>query len=173
MIRVMLGRLRATLWRLRGMRLGGKSVVGARMTAWRPSRVSTGSRCTFEHDVYLKVVDDEARVDIGEYVFIGAGCELDVALELRIGSHTLLAPQVFITDHTHNKSADKWIDAQGITSRPVIIGEDVWIGTKSVILPGVIIGDGAVVGASSVVTQNVEPFAIVAGAPAKLIGRRS
>ena len=173
MIDVLRGRLRAFFWRLRGMHLGAKNSVGKRMTAWRPSRVTTGPRCTFEHDVYLKIVDEHAHLQFGEYVFVGAGCELDVALSVSIGSHTLLAPQVFITDHTHNKSANKRFDEQGITSKGVVIGEDVWIGTKSVILAGVTIGDGAIVGASSVVTKDVEPFAIVAGAPAKPIGRRT
>ena len=173
MIDVIRGRIRAAVWRLRGMQLGAKSVAGKRMTVWRPRRISTGARCTFEHDVYLKIVADDARLDLGEFVFVGAGCELDVALSVSIGSHTLIAPQVFITDHSHRTSANVPIDAQGITSKAVAIGEDVWIGTKSVILAGVTIGDGAVVGASSVVTHDVEPFAIVAGAPARLIGRRS
>ena len=173
MIDVIQGRMLAASWRARGMRLGPKSVVGLRMTVWRPSRITTGQRCTFEHDVYLKIVDDAAQLELGEFVFVGAGCELDVALSVRIGSHTLLAPQVFITDHTHNIARDLRVDEQGITSKPVVIGDDVWIGTKSVILAGVTIGDGAIIGAASVVTRDVEPYTIVAGAPAKLIRPRS
>ena len=54
----------------------------------------------------------------------------------------------------------------------VVIGNNVWIGDSSIILSGVTIGDGAVVGAGSIVTKNVEPFAIVAGSPAKIIRMR-
>ena len=57
-------------------------------------------------------------------------------------------------------------------SQPITIGNDVWIGTKSTILKGVTVGDGAVVGAGSVVTKDVAPYSIVAGVPAKPIGRR-
>jgi len=41
-----------------------------------------------------------------------------------------------------------------------------------VILPGCSIGAGAVIGAGSVVTGDVPPYAIVAGAPARVIGQR-
>lgn len=52
---------------------------------------------------------------------------------------------------------------------PVLIGENVWIGDNVIIMGPVIIGDGAVIGANSVVRENVQPGAIVAGMPAKLI----
>jgi phosphonate metabolism protein (transferase hexapeptide repeat family) len=51
----------------------------------------------------------------------------------------------------------------------VVIGHDVWIGHGAIILPGISIGHGAVVAAGAVVTRNVEPYAIVAGVPAKRI----
>jgi phosphonate metabolism protein (transferase hexapeptide repeat family) len=54
-------------------------------------------------------------------------------------------------------------------SRRVVIGHDVWIGHGAIILPGVAIGHGAVVAAGAVVTKSVEPYAIVAGVPAKRI----
>lgn len=57
-------------------------------------------------------------------------------------------------------------------NQSVVIGNDVWIGANVVILPGVNIGNGAVVAAGAVVTHNVEPYAIVAGVPAKLIKYR-
>lgn len=55
---------------------------------------------------------------------------------------------------------------------PVRIGSDVWIGHEAMILSGVTIGDGAVIGAGSVVTSNVLPYAIVAGAPARVVRQR-
>ena len=52
------------------------------------------------------------------------------------------------------------------------IGNDVWIGARAIINPGVKVGDGAVIGSGSVVTHNVEPYSIVAGSPARVIGYR-
>ena len=54
----------------------------------------------------------------------------------------------------------------------VTIGNDVWIGARAIILSNLAIGDGAVIGAGSVVTKDVEPYAIVAGNPAKLLRYR-
>ena len=53
-----------------------------------------------------------------------------------------------------------------------VVGNDVWIGQNATILPGVHIGDGAIIGANSVVGNDVEPYTIVAGNPAKVIRKR-
>ncbi|MYM35558.1 antibiotic acetyltransferase [Duganella sp. FT94W] len=56
--------------------------------------------------------------------------------------------------------------------RDTRIGNDVWIGAGVQIKTGVTIGDGAVIGAGSVVTRDVAPYAVVAGAPARVIRQR-
>lgn len=55
---------------------------------------------------------------------------------------------------------------------PSLVGNDVWIGAKVVILRGVTIGDGAVVAAGAVVTEDVAPYSIVGGIPARPIRDR-
>ena len=54
----------------------------------------------------------------------------------------------------------------------VKIENDVWICDGASILSGVTIGNGAVVAANALVTKDVPPYAIVAGVPAKIIGKR-
>jgi virginiamycin A acetyltransferase len=49
----------------------------------------------------------------------------------------------------------------------VTVGNDVWIGSRAIVLSGVDIGHGAIVGAGAVVTDDVEPYAVVAGVPAE------
>jgi chloramphenicol O-acetyltransferase type B len=51
----------------------------------------------------------------------------------------------------------------------VTIGSDVWLCANCTILSGVTIGHGAVVAAGAVVARDVEPYAVVAGNPAKLV----
>ena len=53
------------------------------------------------------------------------------------------------------------------------IGDDVFVGARAFILPGVTIGTGAVVGAGAVVAKDVQDWEIVAGNPARVIGRRT
>ena len=53
-----------------------------------------------------------------------------------------------------------------------VIGHDVWIGAGAFVKRGVRIGDGAIVAAQAVVTQDVPPYAIVAGVPARIVRRR-
>lgn len=54
----------------------------------------------------------------------------------------------------------------------IVVGNDVWIGYEAVLLSGVTIGDGAIIGTRAVVTQDVPPYTIVGGVPAKSIRRR-
>ena len=53
-----------------------------------------------------------------------------------------------------------------------IIGNDVWIGHSAKILEGVTIGDGAIIATGAVVAEDVSPYSIVGGVPAKKIKNR-
>jgi len=150
-----------------------KSRVGRGCLIEGPWRLTTGPRVQLEHGVHVKIVADAARLELGEASFVGFGTELDVALELLIGAHVLIAPGCFITDHAHGHRRGSLIDAQGVECRPVRIEDDVWIGAHAIILPGVTIGHGAVIGAGAVVTRDVAPGSIVAGVPARQIGERT
>ena len=52
-------------------------------------------------------------------------------------------------------------------------GNDCWIGSNVTIVAGVKIPDGCVIAAGAVVTKSItEPYSIVGGVPAKVIGQR-
>lgn len=53
-----------------------------------------------------------------------------------------------------------------------VVGNDVWLGYDSAVMPGVSIGDGAIVGTCSVVVEDVPPYAVVAGNPARIVKMR-
>ena len=75
-----------------------------------------------------------------------------------------------VTALNHNfNDTTKRIDEQGVATKAVTIADDVWIGANAVVLPGVTIGQHSVVAAGAVVTQDVPPYSVVGGVPAKVI----
>jgi acetyltransferase-like isoleucine patch superfamily enzyme len=59
-----------------------------------------------------------------------------------------------------------------VKKEKVVIEDDCWIASNSILLAGVTIGKGSVVAAGSVVTQDVPPYSVVAGVPARVIKNR-
>ncbi|HZG14729.1 MAG TPA: 2,3,4,5-tetrahydropyridine-2,6-dicarboxylate N-acetyltransferase [Candidatus Bathyarchaeia archaeon] len=55
------------------------------------------------------------------------------------------------------------------SAQPVIIEDDVLVGANAVILEGIRVGKGAVVAAGAVVIEDVPPYTVVAGTPARVI----
>ncbi len=51
------------------------------------------------------------------------------------------------------------------------VGNNVYIGNCAMIMPGVIVGDNVIIGSGSVVTKSIPNGCIVAGNPAKIIGK--
>jgi acetyltransferase-like isoleucine patch superfamily enzyme len=108
------------------------------------------------------------NIIIGKDTIIGEGAVLDGRDKLVIGDHVDIASEVMIYNSQHDIHSD---DFHAISGR-VVIDDYVFIGPRAIILPGVTLGKGSVVGAGAVVTKSVEPYAIVGGIPAKVIGER-
>ncbi len=109
-----------------------------------------------------------AGVEIGEGTIVGYRTFLDGRAPLKIGRHVDIASEVMI----YNSEHDVHVEDMRPIEEPVEIGDYVFIGPRAIILPGVKIGKGAVVAAGAVVTKNVPKKTIVAGVPAKPIGKR-
>ncbi|KAA0548115.1 2,3,4,5-tetrahydropyridine-2,6-dicarboxylate N-acetyltransferase [Bacillus sp. BGMRC 2118] len=55
------------------------------------------------------------------------------------------------------------------SAKPVVVEDDVVIGANAVVLEGVTVGKGAVVAAGAIVIEDVPPYTVVAGTPARVI----
>lgn len=141
--------------------------------------IKVGSNFVCREGLRLEAVDKygeqcfSPKIVIGDNVDIGCECHIGAINEIEIGNGVLMGSKVYITDHSHGNMADEFdiepVKRKLFSKGKVIIGDNVWIGDNVVIMPDVIIGNGAIIGANAVVTKNVEPFAVVAGVPAKLI----
>ncbi len=110
------------------------------------------------------------QVEIGEHTWIGPFCSLDGTAGIRIGSHCSLSVGTQILTH----DTVSWCLSGGkqpYEYAPVSIGDRCFIGSHAVILKGVSIGDACVIGAGAVVTSDVPSGTIVAGVPARRIGK--
>ena len=112
------------------------------------------------------------EVSIGYKSFVGSDSWLQS--NTKIGNFVMLSGRVAIVggDHRYKVVGVPMIETGRDVNRPVTICDDVWIGNGVTILHGVTIGEGAIVGAGAVVTNDVAPYSIVAGVPAKLLKMR-
>ncbi len=114
--------------------------------------------------------DIASNISIANNVFINYNCTMLDMTEVIIGNNVLIGPNVTISTATHSKLASKRLSRCGYAVA-IHISDNVWIGAGAVICPGVTLGEGCIVAAGAVVTKDVEPYMIVGGVPAKVIGK--
>ena len=113
--------------------------------------------CTWHGDVRLKA---GAIIGIGSIV-IGP---------VRFGENTACSQHCFIGGQSHHyEDITKNFLKQGFETKEVVIQHDVWIGSNSVVLCGVKIGHNSVIGGGSVVTEDIPPYCVAVGNPAKVV----
>lgn len=150
------------------------------------SKVRSGLRFGFATGNYGRskfIAGENGQINIGKFVVLEATniiCNVSVTIK----DHCMFSWGSVITDswiteatknpavriqmlvalaHSPNRHLE-FTDPQ-----PVIIEENVWVGFDAIILPGITIGRGAVIGCKSVVTENVPPYAVVVGNPARIV----
>ena len=89
--------------------------------------------------------------------------------KIEIHEDATVAQEVYMCTGTHDFKSP----TLQLLTDDIIIQKNAFIGARSMILPGIKVGENSVVGAMSVVTKNVSKDLIVAGNPARKIGKRS
>ena len=108
------------------------------------------------------------NLEIGDWSAIGFGALIYNLGKVSIGQRVTVSHRAHLCAGTH----DFCDPALPLEKPPITIRDDAWICADAFVGPGVEVGRGAVVGARGVVVKNVDDWAIVAGNPAKAIGRR-
>ena len=122
---------------------------------------------------FAATLHDRPTLRIGDRTVIGHSASMVVAREITIGADCLIAGGVWMFDSPGHPSdpqdrrAHKRPAPEDI--KPVVIEDNCWIGSDAVIAPGVRVGEGSIVAAKSVVINDVPPFTVVMGNPARRI----
>ena len=127
-------------------------------------------------------VGPKGRVTLGDYALVH-GARIICDAEVTIGDYALISWNVVLMDSYRLPAAP--LERRGelenapfradrrpsldVPARPIRIGSNVWIGFGACVLPGVTVGEGSIIGASSVVFEDVPPYTIFAGNPARRI----
>jgi putative colanic acid biosynthesis acetyltransferase WcaF len=109
------------------------------------------------------------NVELGDWTALGEDVLLYSLGPIRIGRNVTVSYRGHVCAGTHDLNDP----ALPLLKPPVVIEDGVWIGTEAFVGPAVTVGRFAVIGARAVVVKDVAEFDIVAGNPARAIGRRA
>jgi acetyltransferase-like isoleucine patch superfamily enzyme len=128
-------------------------------------RIQIGDRTRLHR---WREVRSAPNIRIGPRSIVGFWAILDGRLGITIGEDVNLSSEVALWTMQH----DAWTPDFAAAGGPIVIEDRAWISFRATILPGVTIGEGAVVAAGAVVTEDVPPFTVVGGIPARKIRDR-
>jgi len=146
------------------------AALGSQTKVWHDAHVraqaSIGARCILGKGVFIDTgvtIGDDCKLQ--NYACVYHGTRLGRGVF--VGPHAVftndLGPRATRPDFVALRDGDWEVGA-------IVVDDGAAIGANSTILPGVRIGCWAMVGAGAVVTRDVEPYALVAGTPARRIG---
>lgn len=129
-----------------------------------------GSKVRFKRDIEISYPEN---ISLGHRVYIGPDVLLDGRGGITIGDYTTIGFNTVILSANHDyQSNDLPYEHNVYICKPVTIGKNVWIAGNVLIVPGITIGDGAIIAAGTVVSKDVEPLAIVASQPMRVLKYR-
>lgn len=142
--------------------------------------IHLGDHCVIGEQVTLTVglmpggtgFGPDPVIRLGHGVVIGRGSHVVALAPIVFGEKVYCGPYVYVTSLNHSyDDITQPIGEQWPRSAPVEVGSGSWLGAGCVLLPGATLGRNVVVGAGAVVRGEVPDYAVVAGAPARIVRR--
>ncbi len=160
--------MRNAIWQGLARRCGSSLQIASGAGFKHPETFEIGSGVFIGSQAYIQGRFD-GRCVIGDHVWIGPMAYFD-ARDLLVEEYVGWGPGAKLLGSSHTAvPLNIPIIRTDLEIKPTCIGAWADIGTNATILPGVRIGKGAIVGAGAVVVSDVEPYAVVAGVPAKFM----
>ena len=158
-------------------RYGRRVLISRHALLFGADRISIGDDVRI--DAFSIISATVADVVIGSFVHVSAYAAALGRGGVRIGDFVTISPRVSIFSSNDDLSGTTLAgptvpdEVRGAHDAPVSVGDYAMIGTGSIVLPGVALGESSGVGALSLVREDVPPFVLVGGVPARQIGVRS
>jgi acetyltransferase-like isoleucine patch superfamily enzyme len=137
------------------------------------SHIAIGPGSCIGDGAWLNVCERSGgvRLRIGRNVLVGRHSMISTGGNLEIGDFNLFAPRVYISDadHVFEDIGMPYIEQGATLGRSVVVEENCWLGINVVVSGNLVLGRGSVIAANSVVVDAVPPFAVMAGAPARIV----
>jgi acetyltransferase-like isoleucine patch superfamily enzyme len=110
-------------------------------------------------------------VKVGKGVFIGNLVYFDGAHPdyIEIEDEAAIGPGAIIIAHSGGSPYQSRTGIYHEAPKKVVLKRGSWVGSGAVILPGVVVGECSIVAAGAVVSQDVPPYTVVAGNPARAV----
>lgn len=113
-------------------------------------------------------ISDRGRVSIGDGSILTYGVVIQCTTSIDVGQRCIVAQGTLLVDGSHRfRDLDRPVLQQGYDFRPIRIGDDAAIMSNCTVLADV--GRHAFVGANAVVANEVPPFTVAVGAPARSV----
>lgn len=142
--------------------------VHLRKAIYKLLGASIGPNVVFHFKTEIRGIQ---RLAVGGGTVVGDNALLDARQGLTIGRNVNISSNVSIYTLQHDHRDPEFRNVKG-RKASVEIDDRAWVSSNVIVLPGVHIGEGAVCCAGCVVTKDVEPYAVVAGIPAKKVNER-
>lgn len=150
---------------------GGNFSITTEAVIGAPDRITIGDN--FLGVGQLSLLANDGEIVIGHNVGVNRNVQINAAQgRIVMGNDILIAANVVLRASNHRTDGARLIREQSHIPGEIIVEDDVWIGSNAVVTGGVTLARGTVVGAGAVVTRSTEPYSIVAGVPARPIGKR-
>ena len=130
-----------------------------------------GENVFIDENVLIKNPD---KLTIKDDCVISRGVILTAGGGIEIGDRVMIGydSKILSSSHIIPKDRNLPIRFSGHTSKKIVIEDDAWIASNVIVTQGIKIGKGAVIAAGAVVLENVPPYSINGGVPAKFIKNR-
>ena len=160
--------MRRTIWRAVARRFGNGIQIGTGVAFTHLETFEIGDGAFIAPQTQIQGWY-AGKCVIGKHVWIGPQSYFD-ARDLIIEDYVGWGPGAKVLCSIHSGvPVDIPIVQTSLNIRPVRIEAWADIGTGAVVMPGVTVGKGSIVGAGAIVTEDVQPYAVVAGVPARFI----